>query len=167
MRTTCICGIAILALVLAGCFGGDDEDKSSLLGGLAQAMQQQQQMEQQAQLQAQQQAEAMRAQMLAEMQGQGAALQPPTAAPVAPAAPAAPGMTGVPECDEYLTKYPACLESKVPAMAKPQMMAGFEATKQAWMQMAANPQTRGTLQMTCKMALDQAKMAMQIYGCQF
>jgi hypothetical protein len=110
----------------------------------------------------------MKAQMLAEMQGQGQpAMQPPTGVPAAPAAPAAPGMIGIPECDQYLQKYPACLESKVPAMAKPQMMAGFEATKQAWMQMAATPQGKASLQMTCKMALDQAKMAMQIYGCQF
>jgi hypothetical protein len=163
--------IAIAAvMLLAGC-GSDEPDTPGLLQGLAQAAQQaeqmQQQQQQQAEAAAQAQAEAMRRQIEAEVKGLPA---PQPAVPpggAQPAAPAAPGMIGVPACDEYLTKYPACLESKVPAMAKTQMMAGFEATKAGWMQMAATPQGKAALEPACQMALSQAKMAMAVYGCQF
>lgn len=161
-----VIGIAA-AILLAGCGSDEPSDDQGLLAGLAQAAQQAQAQQQaQAEAQAQAQAEAMRRQIEAEVLGQPAP-QPSVGAGGAPAAPAAPGMTGVPECDEYLTKYPACLESKVPAMAKPQMMAGFEATKQAWMQMAQTPEGKASLKMTCQIALTQAKAAMQVYGCEF
>ena len=40
------------------------------------------------------------------------------AAPAAAAAPAGAAEFGVPECDDYLTKYAACVDSKVPEAAR-------------------------------------------------
>jgi len=151
-------GIAF-ATLLAGCFGGDSDDPG-LLGGLIEASQQAEAQQQaQAEAMAKQMEAQMRAQMEAEMSGKPL---PPQAAP---AASAAPGMTGVPECDEYITKYPACVQSSAPSMAKAQMMAGFEAQKMGWLEMAKTPETRMSLQIACQLALTQGKAAMKMYGC--
>lgn len=91
------------------------------------------------------------------------------AAPPAAAAPAAAATSefGVPECDSYMTKYLACIDSKVPEAARAQVRQGLEQTKAAWKQAAQTPQGKQSLAMACKQASDGAKMAMTAYGCQF
>ncbi len=72
---------------------------------------------------------------------------------------------GVPECDEYLTKYDKCLSEKVPEAARPQLKQSVESMRNAWKQAAANPMARPGLAEGCKHALDAVKSSMSSYGC--
>jgi hypothetical protein len=72
---------------------------------------------------------------------------------------------GVPECDEYLTKYEKCIKDKVPAAARPQLETSMKQTRDSWKSLAANPTTKAGLAQGCKQALDTAKTAMGAYGC--
>jgi hypothetical protein len=74
---------------------------------------------------------------------------------------------GVPECDEYLTKYEACLKSKVPAVARPQLEQSMKQTRDTYKQLAANEATKASLGETCKQALEATKTAMASYGCEW
>ena len=74
---------------------------------------------------------------------------------------------GVPECDEYLTKYEACVSGKVPAAARAQYESALEQTRKAWRQLAASAQGKAGLAQACKMANDSAKQSLKAYGCDF
>jgi len=164
MWKTCVFAAAAIAMaaLIAGCFG-DDKDDPGFLGGLIEASQQAEAQQQaQAEQMAQQMEEQMRQQMEAEMSGKP--IQPQPGA-TAPAAPPPPGLTGVPECDDYIVNYPRCVQSSAPSMAKASMMQGFEAQKQAWLEMAKTPETKMSLQVGCQVALTQGKTAMRMYGC--
>ncbi|MDT5059718.1 MAG: hypothetical protein QOH63_177 [Acidobacteriota bacterium] len=80
--------------------------------------------------------------------------------------PASGDKVGVPECDDYLAKYEACL-SKVPEAGRAQYQAAFAQVRKSWRDLAANPQTKASLAQACKMASDQAKNSMKTYGCEF
>jgi hypothetical protein len=90
-----------------------------------------------------------------------------TSAPASNAATTKPAMTGfgVPECDDYLTKYDACITSKVPEAARAMVRQQLDATKAQWQQAASTPEGKAGLATGCKMALDTARTAMQAYGC--
>ena len=75
------------------------------------------------------------------------------------------GETGVPECDEYLTKYEKCLKEKVPAVARPQMEESFKTTRETYKKLASSPATKAGMATGCKQALEAAKTAMASYGC--
>lgn len=87
---------------------------------------------------------------------------PPAAAAAAPAA-----EFGVPECDEYLTKYLTCIDSKVPEAARASVRQGLDQTKAGWKQIAATPEGKAGLANACKQATEAAKTAMTAYGCTF
>jgi hypothetical protein len=90
------------------------------------------------------------------------------AAPAAKAAtPAASGAAefGVPECDDYLKKYLACIDSKVPESGRAMARQAVEQTKASWKQAASTPQGKDGLAMGCKAATDAAKQSMAAYGC--
>lgn len=72
---------------------------------------------------------------------------------------------GVPECDDYLNKYEACINSKVPESARPMAKQTLDQNRAAWKQAAANPQAKAALATGCKAAFDMAKTAMTAYGC--
>lgn len=72
---------------------------------------------------------------------------------------------GVPECDDYINKYLACIDSKVPEAGRAMVRQQLEATKAQWKQAAATPQGKQGLAMGCKAASDAAKQAMAAYGC--
>ena len=74
---------------------------------------------------------------------------------------------GVAECDDYLAKYEACVDSKVPEAARAQLKASFEATRKSWQSLAATPQGKAGLAQACKAAHDAAKQSMAAYGCTF
>lgn len=74
---------------------------------------------------------------------------------------------GIPECDEYLTKYEACVSGKVPDAARAQYKSSLEQTRKSWREMAANPQTKAGLAKACQMASDQAKQTFKMFGCEF
>jgi hypothetical protein len=101
--------------------------------------------------------------------GGGEAAKPaPAASPAAAAAPAAAAGAsefGVPECDDYIKKYLACIDSKVPEAARATVRQSLDQTKSAWTQAAATPQGKAGLAMGCKAATDAAKTAMAAYGC--
>ncbi len=99
-----------------------------------------------------------------------AAASPQAAAPAAPAAttaaaPAAVAEFGVPECDDYLTKYMACIDSKVPEAARATVRQALDQTKAQWKQAASTPQGKAALATGCKAATDAAKTSMAAYGC--
>ena len=74
---------------------------------------------------------------------------------------------GVPECDEYIAKYEACVNDNVPENMKATMKSTFEQSRKAWKAAAANPQAKATLGSTCKQAMDTAKQSMAAYKCDF
>ena len=89
-----------------------------------------------------------------------------TTAPAAPATASA-DKIGVPECDEYLNNYDACITGKVPEIARAQYKSAIEQTRSSWRKLAENPQTKSTLAAACKAAADQARTAMKSYNCTF
>ena len=95
---------------------------------------------------------------------------PPATTAMQPAAPAAghavaAGDFGVPACDQYMRKYMACVDSKVPEAGRAMMRQSLEQTKAAWKQAAATQQGRDGLAMACAQAETGAKQAMGAYGC--
>jgi hypothetical protein len=72
---------------------------------------------------------------------------------------------GVPECDDFLAKYEACVTGKVPAAAQATYKAGMEQWRKSWRDLAANPQTKATLTQICKTQLDNAKSSLSSFGC--
>jgi len=77
------------------------------------------------------------------------------------------GAIGVPECDNYMTKYRECIEAKVPDSVKGTVRQSLDQATSAWKQAAATPEGRAGLAQACKQATDAARMAMQSYGCSF
>ena len=90
----------------------------------------------------------------------------PAAAP-APAPASGDLEFGVAECDEYVKKYLACVESKVPEAVRGPIRASLEQTRTAWRQAAMTPEGRTGLAQACSMANEAAKTAMTAYGCSF
>ena len=72
---------------------------------------------------------------------------------------------GVAECDDFIAKYEACVSGKVPAAQQATFKSSIETWRKSWRDLAANPQTKGTLAAVCKSSLDQAKASLASYGC--
>lgn len=98
-----------------------------------------------------------------------AATAPATPAPApAPAetAPAPAGdAIGIAECDDYLTKYEACLADKVPEAARAALQQSLTATRDGWRQAAATEAGKDALKAACVSARDMARTSLQAYGC--
>jgi hypothetical protein len=93
------------------------------------------------------------------------AAQPAATAPAAGAATAGTSDFGVPECDSYIRKYLACVDTKVPADQRAMVRQSIEATQAQWKQAASTPQARQSMAATCVQAEAAAKQAMASYGC--
>lgn len=74
---------------------------------------------------------------------------------------------GVPECDEFIANYDACISSKVPEVARAQYKTAIEQWRTSWRKLAENPQTKGTLAAACKQSAEQARTSMKSYNCTF
>jgi hypothetical protein len=74
---------------------------------------------------------------------------------------------GVPECDDFIAKYDACVSSKVPEMARAQFQSMLKTWRTEWKKAAENPQTKAALAQGCKMSAEQANATMKGYGCSF
>ena len=74
---------------------------------------------------------------------------------------------GVPECDEFIANYEACVTGKVPEVARAQYKTAIEQWRTSWKKLADNPQTKPSLAMACKQATEQARTAMKTYNCTF
>ena len=72
---------------------------------------------------------------------------------------------GIAECDQFLNKYYACVESKVPDSVRPTLRQSIEQMKAAWRQAAATPQGKAGLTQACVQAEAQAKVSMTAYNC--
>ena len=72
---------------------------------------------------------------------------------------------GVAECDEFIQKYEACVNSKVPESARSMVKANLDSMRSAWKKAAETPQGKAGLAQGCKQALAQAKTTMGSYGC--
>ena len=90
----------------------------------------------------------------------------PTQAAAAPV-PAAAAEFGVAECDDYMTKYLACVDSKVPEAARAALRQSLDQTKAQWKQAASTPEGKSGLAMACKQMTETAKVSMTAYGCSF
>jgi hypothetical protein len=74
---------------------------------------------------------------------------------------------GVPECDEYIKKYEACLTkiaAKAPQVEGP-MKSAFQAQRNGFKTAASTPQGKATLASTCKQAMETAKSSTAAYSC--
>ena len=74
---------------------------------------------------------------------------------------------GVPDCDNYIAAYDACVSSKVPEVARAQYKTSLDQLRASWRKLAENPQTKASLAAACKQATEQARTAMKTYGCTF
>lgn len=74
---------------------------------------------------------------------------------------------GVPECDDYIAKYEACVNSKVPEAMRATVRAQLDTARNSWRQLASTAQGKAGLAQACKAAHDAAKQSMTAYGCSF
>lgn len=74
---------------------------------------------------------------------------------------------GVPECDEYIAKYEACVNNNVPENMRASLKTTFDQSRKAWKAAAANPQAKATLPSACKQAMETSRQAMASYKCDF
>jgi len=73
---------------------------------------------------------------------------------------------GVPECDDYLAKYEACI-GKIPEAAHTPYQQALAQTRKSWRQLATTPQGKSALAQACKTASEQARLSMKAFGCTF
>jgi hypothetical protein len=103
----------------------------------------------------------------------GASEKPaPAQSPAAPAAAAAATTAGGPEfgvaeCDDYIRKYLACIDSKVPEAGRSAARQSLDQTKAQWKAAASTPDGKAALATGCKAATDAARTSMAAYGCTF
>src|SRR2546423_14855182 len=71
---------------------------------------------------------------------------------------------GVPECDDYIAKYEACVRGKVPEAARAALESSLKTARENWKKAAENAQSRGNLAAACKQARDAAAASMKAYG---
>ncbi|HWS25526.1 MAG TPA: hypothetical protein VN259_03035 [Xanthomonadales bacterium] len=89
-----------------------------------------------------------------------------TAAPAAATAtPTADAVTGVADCDQFLSAYEQCLSEKVPEQARAQLKTGIDQWRSAWRDMANNAATKDALPQICQQARASSKPALDAYGC--
>lgn len=74
---------------------------------------------------------------------------------------------GVPECDDFIAAYDACVSSKVPEAARAQYKTSIEQWRSSWRKLAENPNTKATLAAACKQSAESARASMKTYGCTF
>ncbi len=71
---------------------------------------------------------------------------------------------GVPECDEYISKYVRCISDKIPEAARSSMIDAMKQAAQAWKEAAEGP-AKDSLGAACKTALEAARDATKSMGC--
>ena len=94
--------------------------------------------------------------------GSAMALSPPPSA-TAPS----PEPVGVPECDNFLKAYDACLADKVPEAQRAQFAASINQVRDAWRQAAQTPQARAAMGPQCIQVAQTMKQSLAAYNCDF
>jgi hypothetical protein len=75
--------------------------------------------------------------------------------------------TGIAACDEFLTKYDACVSSKVPEAQRAMYKTQIDQTRKTWIDLSKNPAAKASMESTCKQTLDATKASLTAYGCVF
>jgi hypothetical protein len=75
--------------------------------------------------------------------------------------------TGIATCDDFLTKYDACIVSKVPEAQRAMYKTQIDQTRKAWVDMAKNPSAKAAMESSCKQTLDATKASLTAFGCTF
>jgi hypothetical protein len=75
--------------------------------------------------------------------------------------------TGIAACDDFLTKYDACISSKVPEAQRAMYKTQIDQTRKAWLDMSKNASVKATMESTCKQTLDATKASLTSFGCSF
>lgn len=92
--------------------------------------------------------------------------QPPAAiAPAPKALPVANESLGVPECDDYLNKYQACVTANAPEAARSALVQSLNQTRNAWRSALSTPASKEALANACQQARDTARPSLAAYGC--
>lgn len=77
---------------------------------------------------------------------------------------------GVPECDEYIKKYEACLlkiAQKAPQI-EPDLKKAFQTQRDGFKQAASNPSSKAMLPGQCKQLIETAKQSYSsVYACEW
>ena len=74
---------------------------------------------------------------------------------------------GVAACDEFLTKYEACVGTKVPAAQQTMFKGQMDQTRKSWTDLAKTPSGKPSLEAACKQTAEQMKTSLSAYGCSF
>jgi hypothetical protein len=75
--------------------------------------------------------------------------------------------TGIAVCDDFLTKYDACVVTKIPEAQRAMYKTQLDQTRKAWLDMSKNPSTKATMEATCKQTMDATKTSLTALGCSF
>lgn len=77
------------------------------------------------------------------------------------------GEFGVAECDNYMKKYMACIDSHVPEAARAMVRQSLDQSREQWRRAAATQEGKQGLAAACQQAETTSRAAMQAYGCQW
>ncbi len=72
---------------------------------------------------------------------------------------------GVPERDQYIAKYEACVTGKVPEAQRAGYNSQTETMRKGWQNAATNPQGKAALAGDCKQAVTTAKQLVSAFSC--
>ena len=97
----------------------------------------------------------------------GSSEKPAASTPASDTASTTGDKIGVPECDDFIAKYDACVSNKVPEMVRAQYKDAIARWRSEWRRMANDPATRGQLAAACKQAAEQQNTALKSFGCSF
>jgi len=75
--------------------------------------------------------------------------------------------TGVADCDDFLERYEACLQSNVPEAQRAALRTSVDSMRTSWRSAAQTPQGRAGLEQACRQARDAARQQMTAYNCSF
>ena len=73
---------------------------------------------------------------------------------------------GIPECDDFIAKYNACISDHVPEAKKAEYKENIDAFARTWKQLMANSDQK-TVAAACKRHSDLARENMKPFGCEF
>lgn len=75
--------------------------------------------------------------------------------------------TGIAACDDFLTKYDACVVAKIPEARRTMYKTQIDQTRKSWVDMAKNPSIKSSMEATCRQTLDATKASLTAHGCTF
>ena len=73
---------------------------------------------------------------------------------------------GIPECDDFIAKYNACISDHVPAAKRVEYKENIDAFARAWKQQMANTD-KNVVAAACKRHSDITREKMKPFGCEF